>query len=306
MSSTSQFARIQSDFASKGTRCSGDLYLPAGRYRPPVVVMAHGFAAERCFGLPAYAERFAERGLAVYLFDYRGFGDSDGEPRGYVDARRHLADWQAAVAHVRAMHQVDGSRLALWGTSFGGGHALVTAANDPGVMAVVAQVPYVDPLGLWFWRNRRYMAWAVCHGIRDLLRAVTGRPPHYIQVAGRPGEPALLDTPEVWSGSQSLLPEGATWENRCPARIVLTVPFYRPASSVTRISCPVLIIYAEHDSLFHAAAVGRAAARIPRATSVMVPQGHFDIYTGEAFEAASEMQAEFLELHLRSVTARQV
>ncbi len=32
----------------------------------------------------------------------------------------------------------------------------------------------------------------------------------------------------------------------------------------------------------------------------MVPQGHFDIYTGEAFEAASEMQAEFLELHLRS------
>lgn len=300
MSSTNQFARIRSDFASQGVRCSGDLYLPAGRHRPPVVVMAHGFAAERTFGLPAYAERFAGRGLAVYLFDYRGFGDSDGEPRGYVDARRHLADWRSAVAHVRSLHQVDGSRLALWGTSFSGGHAMVTAANDPGVTALVAQVPYVDPLSLWVWNDPRYMAWALSHGFRDLLRAATGRPPHYIQVAGRPGEPALLNTPETWSGSQALLPEGATWENRCPARIVLTAPFYRPASSVTRISCPVLIIYAEHDSLFKAASVGRAAARIPRATSVMVPQGHFDIYTGEAFETASEMQAEFLDLHLRS------
>ena len=114
------------------------------------------------------------------------------------------------------------------------------------------------------------------------------------------GEPALLNTPETWAGFQALLPEGAIWENRCAARIALTIHFYRPASSVTRISCPALIIYAENDSLISAASVGRAAARMPQATPVMVPQGHFDIYTGEAFEAASEMQAEFLELHLRS------
>jgi pimeloyl-ACP methyl ester carboxylesterase len=303
MPSTNKFATIRSDFTSKGVRCSGDLYLPAGRYRPPVVVMAHSFAAERTFGLPAYAERFAEQGLAVYLFDYRGFGDSDGEPRNYVDARRHLADWRAALAHVRKLHEVDGSRLALWGTSFSGGHAIVTAANDPHVMALVAQVPYVDPFGLWFWTNLRFMAQALFHGLRDLLRAVTGRSPHYIQVAGRPEEFALLNTPETWPGFQTILPDGTTWENHCPARIVLTVPFYRPASSATRIACPALIMCAEHDSIISAASVVRAAARIPHSTSVTLPLGHFDIYTGEAFEAAAEMQAEFLELHLRSVTA---
>jgi pimeloyl-ACP methyl ester carboxylesterase len=59
-------------------------------------------------------------------------------------------------------------------------------------------------------------------------------------------------------------------------------------------------MYAEHDSIISAASVERAAARIPQATAVVVPLGHFDIYTGDAFEAASEMQAEFLELHLRS------
>ena len=300
MLSTNKFARIRSDFTSKGVRCSGDLYLPGGKYRPPVVVMAHGFAGERNFRLPAYAEHFAQRGLATYLFDYRGFGDSDGEPRYYVDARRHLADWQAAVAHVRTLHQVDGSRLALWGTSFSGGHAIVTAANDPNVMALVAQAPYVDPFGLWFWTDLRFVARALVHGLRDLLRAATRRSPHYIKVAGRPEEFALLNTPETWPGYQTILPEGTTWQNRCPARIVLTVPFYRPASSATRITCPALIMYAEHDSIISTASVERAAAWIPQSTSVMVPLGHFDIYTGEAFEAASEMQAEFLDLHLRS------
>ena len=304
MSSTKTFATIRSDFTSKGVRCSGDLYLPAGIHRPPVVVMAHGFAAERRFGLPAYAECFAGRGLATLLFDYRGFGDSDGQPSQFVDARRHLADWQAAVAHVRALQEVDGSRLALWGTSFSGGHAMVTAANDPHVMALVAQVPYVDPLGLWFWTDPQYVVRALSHGLKDLLRAVTRRPPHYIQVAGRPGEFALLNTPETWPGFQSILPEGATWDNRCLARIVLTVLFYRPASSATRISCPALIMNGEHDSLIRAASVARAAARMPDATAIMVPQGHFDIYTGEEFAAASEMQAEFLELHLQSSAQR--
>jgi alpha/beta superfamily hydrolase len=42
--------------------------------------MAHGFGAERTFGLEPFAERFAEAGLATFLFDYRCFGDSEGEP----------------------------------------------------------------------------------------------------------------------------------------------------------------------------------------------------------------------------------
>lgn len=299
MSSNDRFAIIQSDFTSKGVRCSGDLYLPGGVYRPPAVVMAHGFGAERAFGLPPYAERFAERGLATYLFDYRGFGDSEGEPRNYVDPRRHLDDWQAAVAHVRALHEVDGSRLALWGTSFSGGHALVTAARDPDVMALVAQVPYVDPLGLWCWGDPGYVVRALAHGLWDLLRAAAGRSPHTVKIAGQPEEFAVLNTPETWPGTQSILPEGNTWENRCPARVLLTSLLYRPASSVDRVRCPALIMVAEHDSIISARSVERAATRMPQAFTVIVPLGHFEIYTGEAFESASQLQADFLEEHLR-------
>jgi len=32
-------------------------------------------------------------GMAVFVFDYRGFNDSEGEPRNYINPKRHLQDW---------------------------------------------------------------------------------------------------------------------------------------------------------------------------------------------------------------------
>lgn len=101
--------------------------------------------AQKDMGLHNYASRFAAAGLAVFVFDYRTFGGSDGEPRNWISPRRHLQDWRSALAHVRgplaAAGAVDASSLALWGTSFGGGHAIVMAGElRDAVKAVVAQV----------------------------------------------------------------------------------------------------------------------------------------------------------------------
>jgi fermentation-respiration switch protein FrsA (DUF1100 family) len=52
--------------------------------KPPIVLMAGGLGAQIDFGLEAYAEAFAESGLAVLLFDYRNFGSSEGTPRNWV------------------------------------------------------------------------------------------------------------------------------------------------------------------------------------------------------------------------------
>ncbi len=52
-------------------------------------------------GLHPFAEVFAQRGLAVLIFDYRNFGGSDGEPRNWVSTKRHLEDWEAALDYVR-------------------------------------------------------------------------------------------------------------------------------------------------------------------------------------------------------------
>jgi pimeloyl-ACP methyl ester carboxylesterase len=299
MHTAQTFTKVRSDFASRGARCNGDLYLPVGIQRPPVIVMAHGFASKRIFRLPAYAEHFVQRGLAVFLFDYRGFGDSDGEPRHLVDPRRHVEDWRAAAAHVRLLPTVDGSKLALWGTSFSGGHVIVLAAEDPRVKAIVAQVPFVDPFALAHKPGIRYVLQVMGHGLWDLLKGLAGQSPHYVKVAGHPGEFAIMNTPEALPGYQSLLPNGASWQNRCPARILLSVLSYRPVAYADRVRCPALVMYGQKDSLTSAAAVEKMAARMANCVPVRLPFGHFEIYTGQGFEEAVDMQADFLTKHLQ-------
>ena len=110
------------------------------------VVLAHGWTGVREQRLDAYAERFAGAGLAALVFDYRHFGASSGEPRQLLDIRRQLADWAAAIAFVRSRAEIDPGRVALWGTSFSGGHVIETAARDRQIAAVVAQVPFADGL----------------------------------------------------------------------------------------------------------------------------------------------------------------
>ena len=70
------------------------------------VVLGHGLSAVRDQRLPAYAERFAEAGLAALLFDYRHFGASGGEPRQLLDIRRQLEDWRTALAYARGLDGV--------------------------------------------------------------------------------------------------------------------------------------------------------------------------------------------------------
>ena len=125
------FTKTRSDFISEKIRCAADLYLPTSVNKPPIVIMAHGLGAERSFGLPAYAEYFANEGMAVLLFDYRCFGDSDGEPRQLVNPTHHLQDWRAAIQHTYLISNLDTSRIALWGSSYSGGHVVVTAEKEP-------------------------------------------------------------------------------------------------------------------------------------------------------------------------------
>jgi len=293
------FSRQESSFQSHGSLCRGTLFLPEGETAPPLVVMAHGFAAERCFGLPAYAERFAKAGLAVFFFDYRNFGESRGEPRNWVSPSRHLQDWQNALEHVRAFPGITFPRIGLWGSSLSGAHVIVTAAKDGRVSAVSAQVPFVDDLRSMGSLGVGYLTRAVAAGLRDLATVPGRRKPYRVPVVGDPGTFAVMNRPDSRSGYLALVPETSSWENSCPARVFLSMMTYRPSSFASRLSCPALVILAEQDSLIPATAVGRMAARMTKGTLVRIPVGHFDVYRGEPFEQCVGLQTEFFLRHLR-------
>src|SRR3954468_17598622 len=103
------------------------LYHPVGA--TGAVVLGHGLSAVRDQRLPAYAERFADAGLAALLFDYRHFGASGGEPPRLLDIGEHVDDWRTAIRWARERF----ARVGLFGSSFGGGHVIAIAAEDPGL-----------------------------------------------------------------------------------------------------------------------------------------------------------------------------
>ncbi len=292
------YVREDHHFKSGGKRCAAWLYLPHGKEKPPLVVMAHGFGAQRDFGLPPFAERFAQRGMAVFLFDYRGFGASEGEPRNLVNPWRHLRDWKAAVAYVRKLAQVDGGRVALWGSSYSGGHVMVTAARDGGIAAICAQVPFVDGITSAWWTGVRHAAQATLAVARDLLRLFTLRGSYRVPIISTPDAFGILNTPDCMEGYMAMVPEDTTWRNECPARAALQLLLYRPISRAREVNCPALVIMGEKDSLIYPPAVERAASRMREACILHLPVGHFDIYAGEWFEEVVERQGEFLARRL--------
>ena len=290
--------RLDVAFSSGEDTCAAWLYLPPGDAPFPAIVLAHGWTGVREQRLDVYAERFAAAGLAPLVFDYRHFGASSGEPRQLLDIKRQLADWAAAVAFARSRPEIDPGRVALWGTSFSGGHVMETAARDPQIAAVVAQVPFADAL-----RNLPSVGIGLAlrltaAGLRDQIGALRGRPPVMVASVGPPGSLAVMTTPDAEPGFRAIDPPGSTWRNEAAARIALRASSYRPGRHTDRISAPILFAIAEDDAITPAAFARAAAARARHAEIHTYPGGHFDIYVGDTFERAVADQVDFLSRHL--------
>jgi uncharacterized protein len=288
--------RTDVTFNSAGERCAAWLYRP--EHATACVVLAHGWTGVREQRLDAFAERFARVGLAALVFDYRHFGASDGEPRSLLSIPRQLADWRAAVAYARGVEGIEPSRVALWGSSFSGGHVIEVAAQDARIAAVVAQVPFVDGLANLLRVGPRHALRLTVEGLRDSVGALAGRPPHMVASVGPPGSAAVMNSPDAEPGFRALNPPGLVWPNEAPARITLRLGTYRPTRKVAGVRCPILFAVADGDVITPPDLAAKAAARAPHSEVRHYPGGHFDPYVGDLFEQVVADETEFLLAHL--------
>lgn len=292
-------------FDSHGTRCeawylraaSDELTTSRGR---PCIVMAHGFGATRDAGLLPFAERFAAAGSDVLVFDYRGFGTSEGEPRQDIHHLRHREDYHAAIAVARARRGVDPSRIAIWGSSYSGGHVIAVAAQDQRVAAVISQGAAMDGLAALLMvradAGTGKAAALTRAGLRDAVGAARGRRPVLIPIVGPPGSDAVISAPGSDVGYQNIM--GPTFRNEMCARGTLRLALNRPVTLARRVTCPTFIVVAEDDNIAPVASVLEVAKRIKRSEVLSFPCGHFDIYVGEIFEKSVNEQVEFLRRSL--------
>ncbi|WP_174184060.1 alpha/beta hydrolase [Nocardia barduliensis] len=292
--------RVEVGFPSGSEQCAAWLYRPDGAPKPrPLVVMGHGLGANREMGLDRYARRFAAAGMAVLAFDYRHFGASQGTPRQLLSIARQREDWHAAIAYARTLRGIDATRIALWGTSFGGGHVLSVAPDDAYIAAVVAQVPFTSGLSSALAKGPISTIKVATIAATDLLLGPIRRKPIGIRLAGRKRAAALMSAPDVPEGFRRLTDESETYEPKVAARVAFSALFDAPGRRAKALKMPVLYALCDDDSVAPVKSALRAAERTKHAVVKRYPAGHFDIYFDEVFEKTVYDQTEFLVSVLR-------
>jgi hypothetical protein len=269
--------------------------------------MTHGTSATITMVVDRYAEVFCEAGLAVLLYDHRNFGISDGEPRREINPWIQARGFRDAISFLEQVEEVDSSRIALWGDSFSGGEAIVAAAMDPRVKAVVAQCPACgsrtpspDPTGVRFSAIK-----AIFHSgdVSGTPETTTGPMP---VVSFDPiRHPSLL---KPLSAFRWFMEHGARhgshWENDVTRVIPPTPAPFSPALCAPHVTAPTLMMVAPEDEMVQASpAVARETYEALGGPKQWheIAGGHFGLlwYPSDLFNEASGAQRDFLLANLR-------
>ncbi len=236
-------------FYSRGSALAGTLKLPddgAGEGPVAAVVQGPGWLGLRDAKLyDPYHEGLLAAGIGVLVFDYRGFGDSEGDAT-YLDPMTQVEDWRNAITYLETRSEIDPGRIGAFGSGgTGGGNAVMVGGLDERVKAVVSQVPIADGRD-WLHRMRREHEWLeLLQRLRDdrRRRVVEGRGE---VVAPRDG--IMVPTPERKTTTIK-----SDVDQRVPSEVELAsaeaIFAYRPIDVVGRIAPRALMLIAvENDA----------------------------------------------------------
>ncbi len=285
----------QVDFTSQNSRISGHLYLPTAATEPaPLIILCHGFCGVKELLLPAFAERFADHGYAALTFDYRGFGESEGET-GRLVPKLQIEDIHAAIEWTKKESNVDSNRIALWGSSFGGANAIIAASQSDDIKCVIAQLTFADGETVITGEmsaEEKGKFLSTLERMRD-KKAKTGKE-------------MMVPIAKVLSDEQSVdffnqfkddfpaltikIPFLTVWETIC----------HKPVEALANLNKPVMIIAAEQDGVnpLSESQVLFDKANEPKALHVEEGATHYQVYSGKHFESVVTKQLEWFNQYL--------
>lgn len=283
------------EFYSEGALVSGILRRPDSDGPYPAVVQGPGWLGlkDAKLYLP-YHEAFTAAGIAVLIFDYRGFGDSGGD-RGTLSPSAQLQDLRNAVTYLQTRDDIEADRIGAFGSGgTGGGNSILLSAHDERVRCVVSQVPVADGRD-WLKRMRREYEW-----YEFLDRIDTDRRARVTTGTGEmvhPREEIMVVTPERRKAAVK-----KDVDDRIPTSVPLAAAEeifdYRPVDVAGR-ARNVLIVAVEGDAVTptdHAVALYEAATDPKR----LIMQRHTTHYAAYAQygEAVIPEMVEWLTTHL--------
>jgi len=281
---------------SQGVRLAGDIYKPGNlktTEKLPGILMVPGWGGSKKNLGKNYAPHFASKGFVVLAFDFKSWGESDGplvalEPLPETEAAAELTlktthireivnpfsmseDVRAALNYLAAEPGVMVDNLGIWGTSMGGGLALVMAASDDRIKALVSQMGPV---------NYKY-------NLKDIPDQKMRQVEAMVARGELPPFPGPKDSP---SPQLKGYPDWVAMKR------------FDPMSCLDDLKTPTLIIDAEEEALFdtrkngllvHEAIKDRLETRY-----VTYPGQHYDMYEGENLKSARTSAVQWFIKHL--------
>lgn len=289
-------------FYSDGVAMAGILRLPEG-YDPstplPVIVHPPGWLglAEGKHYLP-WHECFTEANYAVFVFDYRGFGDSGGE-RGWVRYDWQVEDLLAAVSFVSTREEIDPMRIGCFGMGVtGGGNAIIAAASEESIRCVVAQTVIADGAD-WLRRMRKEHEW-----VEYVARVRSDRVRWAKEGSGataHPREELMVEPPERHVHNPRRDVDEKLTQQFYLRNADLTMR-YRPIDYVERISPRALMLVSIKDDVFtfedHASALYQRAGS-PKKLLRQTNTTHWEGYT-ENFDEVSSQMIDWFNRYMRT------
>jgi uncharacterized protein len=239
----------RAEYFSEGIRVRGLLRLPNTAAGDPLPALVHGpgwLGLADARSHEPWHEGFTRAGYAVLAFDYRGFGESDGE-RGWIRAEWQLEDWLNAVTYLQTRSEIDPRRIGAYGMGgTGGGNAVMAAAADNRIRCVAAQTVVADGAD-WLRRMRREYEW-----VEFLRRLEADRRRWVLEGEGErvhPRQDLMVATPERDQVGYKTDVD-SRMEPEFYLRSAESIMRYRPVDFVHRIAPRALLLTCvEHDAV---------------------------------------------------------
>jgi len=282
---------------SQGVRLAGDIYTPknlSSDQKLPGILLIPGRGGSKENLKINQAPQFAALGFVVLAFDYKSWGQSDGpivpskalahveettsldvnvtHIRNVVDPFSMLSDVRAALHYLGGEPQVMPNNLGIWGTSFGGALAVVMAANDDRVQALVDQMGPVN-----FPYNQKKLPAVVARKIETAMARGDVAPFPNAKTGKTPGLKGYSD----WAAMKR----------------------FNSLAYANQLQMPTLIIDAENETVFdrsqngvllYEAIKGRVEAKY-----MTYPGGHCDLYKGDNQKAALKEASDWFVKYLK-------
>lgn len=283
------------EFYSDGRSLKGNIYYPENfniESCYPTVVLCHGFAGVKELLLPNFAQKFAHEGFIALTFDYRGFGQSEGD-RGVIIPQEQIRDIRNAITYISSLEEVDSQRIALWGTSLGGANALTVAALDKRIKSLSVQIT--------FGNGERNNCSTLTTDEKSKLDIMLNKAWTNSVTKNRT---MMLPLKKILSDKQSVqffddnieaFPEAL--KARIPLTTNLLINEFKPEEYFNKIDIPVLVVGATQDIVNNPDESREIYNGLPGVDKelLMVDATHYDIYCGKNLETVSNAQVKLFK-----------